>query len=77
MAYLLQDYKQLDAIEEATSIASDTMILINVNNEFKFITFANLAKSLGITNVPSTAPKFTGNVNEINTEYEVYGSIWN
>lgn len=74
--YILRDAKQLDYAEVISSLKAEDTILLIVNGEYKQITFANFAKSLGITNVPSSAPKFTGNVNDYNTEYEVYGGVW-
>lgn len=75
--YVLLDNKQIDEAETITSLNGSDLITLTVNGAAKQITFANFAKALGVTNVPSSAPKFTGNVNDPGTSNIVYGAVYN
>lgn len=75
--YVLLDNKQIDEAEVINSLNGSDYITLMVNGAAKQITFTNFAKSLGITNVPSTTPKFTGNVNDSGTSNNVYGAVYN
>lgn len=75
--YVLLDNKQIDEAETITSLNGSDLITLTVNGAAKQITFENFARALGVTNVPSSAPKFTGNVNDPGTANIVYGAVYN